>query len=495
MTSLQVKGPLAGDPEDLVSFRKNYVRTQGQERSEFFVSIHLGEKTRDIDENDAAEAPVLPKTEADQPVAGGETTSLKQLEETQNTLEMPLPSEQIEETTLSESQNGDLGSLRPAPEESQVPDRKPDTLPLWPPNRQNAHAETQNKESATTESDSELEIVEVRVLSPRKPEVTQEDYDSDDSDLSSLDQELNHMLTSSESAPTQLDAASQFAARKRMPIHQIIPTLYKQVKARTSPPPPGYRNIPPNLVNTIQRELNFFYDNGGDDDLEVVGKVVFSLKDPYSATKIKLPVKATTCRHFECFDFDTFCVFHNIPHGVKYSLKKALVQKSNESRRNEQFFLKQQQQIANGTLLFKAPGLVYPLFSEHGQMFFSEIYSRTPPLYKCPLCDEKFALKQLYISDIFNFFVKTTPLHTTRIELVEADRYKILQDDAVETRDESVDLVVLSEDEQLSGEGEMGPRNETASKSFMEDFDDGLDDVLVKLSQGDGTWGNPMTLD
>jgi len=169
--------------------------------------------------------------------------------------------------------------------------------------------------------------------------------------------------------------------------------------------------------------------------------------------------------------------------------------KSHESRKLEQLFLKQQQQIANGTLLFKAPGLIYPLFSEHGQIFFSEIYSRTPPLYKCPLCDEKFALKQLYISDIFNFFVKTTPLSTTRIELVEADRYKILESEFTETKEDTPEMVDLSDEEEE--EGPIAPKQEfnVANKSFSEDFNDGLDDVLMKMSQGDGTWGNPMTLD
>ena len=29
----------------------------------------------------------------------------------------------------------------------------------------------------------------------------------------------------------------------------------------------------------------------------------------------------------------------------------------------------------------------------------------------------------------------------------------------------------------------------------VDDFNDGLDDVLLKIRQGDGTWGNPVTLD
>ena len=102
------------------------------------------------------------------------------------------------------------------------------------------------------------------------------------------------------------------------------------------------------------------------------------------------------------------------------------------------------------------------------------------------MCDEKFGLKQLYISDIFNFFVKTTPLHTTRIELVESDRYKILEDEVVEPQEKNAEYVVLSGDDSES---------EPDASMSVDDFNDGLDDVLLKIRQGDGTWGNPVTLD
>lgn len=332
----------------------------------------------------------------------------------------------------------------------------------------------------TDADESEIEILEVR------PVDRAESFS--DSELSSLDEELNHALSSTVTIPTQLDHTYRSHPVKPESIHKILPSIFNPVATRTSPAPAGYRNIPSSLVSTIQRELNLFFDTGNDDDLEVVGRVIFSLKDPYSATKIKLPVKATTCRHFECFDFENFCVFHKLPPGVKGSLKKGLVAKSHDSRRLEQLFVKQQQQIARGLLLFKAPGLIYPQFSEHGQMFFTEIFNRTAPLYKCPLCDEKFGLKQLYISDIFNFFVKTTPLHTTRIELVENDRYKILEDEVAETEKAAPECVILSGDE-----SESDPEPDRSAS--LDDFNDGLDDVLLKINQVEGTWGNPMTLD
>ena len=347
---------------------------------------------------------------------------------------------------------------------------------------QNSNLPSKDSQASRTDADSESEI---EILEVRPIHYSHSASDSD-SDLSSLDEELNHALSSTVTVPTQIDHVYRGAPVKPEPIHKILPNIYKAVPPRASPAPPGYRNIPPNLVSTIQRELNLFFDTGNDDDLEVVGRVVFSLKDPYLATKIRLPVKATTCRHFECFDFDNFCLFHKLPLGIKGSLKKNLVLKSHDSRKLEQLFIRQQQQLASGVLLFLSPGLVYPQFSEHGQMFFTEIYNRTPPLYKCPLCDEKFGLKQLYISDIFNFFVKTTPLHTTRIELVESDRYKILEDEVVEPQEKNAEYVVLSGDDSES---------EPDASMSVDDFNDGLDDVLLKIRQGDGTWGNPVTLD
>lgn len=372
-----------------------------------------------------------------------------------------------------------------------APNSKPDSTN--PTNAPNA-----SLPSATQpDSESELEVLEVRMLPSRSR--PQQLLDEDDSDLSSLDEELNHALSSTNTMPTQVISSPKREpepVRKPFqppPMHKLLPTLYKPIKLQSSPAPPGYRNIPPNLVSAIQRELNAFFDTGSEDkdDLEVVGKIVFSLKDPYSATKIRLPVKATTCRHFECFDFDNFCTFSKMPTGIRLSLKKSLVLKSHDSRRLEQLFLKQQKLIAEGALLFKAPGLVYPLFSEHGQMFFLEVYCRTPPLYKCPLCDEKFGLKQLYISDIFNFFVKTTPHSISKIELVETDRYKLIDEDAPvsEERTKTPDVVVLSEDE---SEGEV---KKEVNKSFSaEDFNDGLDDMLTKISQDEGSWSNPVTL-
>lgn len=393
----------------------------------------------------------------------------------------------------------------------QSPPNQPQNQPQLPNTESLADS---NKESPAEVSDldSEIEVVEVRKV------------DGFDRDLHALDGELNRALQRRGSgaegrrepgvpalgstAGSTLGNALGNAPGNHKPINRLFMPLAPP-KPRDLPPPPGYRNIPPNLVSAIQRELNVFMDNSGQDDLEVVGKVISSLKDPYSATKIRLPVKATTCRHFECFDLYNFCLFHKLPAGVRATLRKSLIIKNNDSRKLEQLFYMQQRKIAEGSLLFKDPGLVYPLFSEHGQMFFSEVYSRTPPLYKCPLCDEKFGLRQLYISDIFNFFVKTTPKLITKIELVEADRYKIIDDEGGDSEEPEVLLVGDSEEEtepgplgpsESLGPSEVHPRIKPEAspeplKAATEDFNDGLDDVLISISQGDGSWQNPVVFD
>ncbi|GEQ69143.1 hypothetical protein JCM33374_g2814 [Metschnikowia sp. JCM 33374] len=385
---------------------------------------------------------------------------------------------------------------------------------------------------------SDLEITEIRSIvptdgrtsvrenpNPKKRNIDATDYDSSD-DLSSLDTEITHALTSAATIPTQMEICPPLGRKIESrtkkpspPIHKLLPDFYKPHVVSNDPPPPGYRNIPPNLVYAIHRELNMSSDSSTDDDIEVMEKLVFSLKDPIVKTKIKLPIKSTTCRHFECFDFQTFCEFYGLnPNSDdETSLKTVLLQQSRQARKNEDLFLKQQQKLRIGTLKHNAPGIVYPHFSQHGQMFFTELYGRTAPLYKCPLCDEKFGLKQLYISDIFNFFVKTTPRHITKVQL-EGSRFKIVEEANMEQKEEEAEIVDLSSEEeeredhdsknkhrnggavsvtskagqQKSSETSFGKANRSLT---ADDFNDGLDDVLINISQGDGSWRHPVTLD
>lgn len=499
MPNLQLKGPISKE-KGPVRYQSMFLRSEGREATGLLVTIDLGNKLRhcvnELDQNTQTDTQKIPQGPSTIP-----------------------PNESGRGHNVS-SENG--ACLSPTKS----------TTTTTNASLTESSVATQNTEK-DSDLDSDLEIIEVRSVSAPNNgtsvwgnlESASLDNSSDDgsdeesSELSTLDTEINHALSSSNTLPFQREYYTQqrygnlgSANTNTPPIHKLLPEFFKPHKTNTSPPPPGYRNIPPNLVYAIHRELNIWMDSAADDDLEVMEKLVFSLQDPIVKTKIRLPIKATTCRHFECFDFQTFCEFYELKPGAKQFLKSTLLQQSRAAREAENLFLKQQQRIAAGTLRPNDPAIIYPYFSEHGQMFFTELYSRTAPLYKCPLCDEKFGLKQLYISDIFNFFVKTTPLHVNKVQL-EGARFKIVEEDKNEEIQKETEVVDLSdeEDEPVNGDGNIKGENpvpeskndeagdeasDQANQSMAtDDFNDGLDEVLMSMSKEDGSWSHPVTLD
>lgn len=296
----------------------------------------------------------------------------------------------------------------------------------------------------------------------------------------------------------------------------------------------GYRNIPQPYLALMKRELSLFTDSN-DDDLHMIQKVIFSLKDPYSGTKIRLPIKLTSCKHFECFDFDTFCMINTakIPPMERARIRKELCLKNFEARKLEKLF-QEQQRLHGGKLLSriklptKPPTYTYPQFSEHGQMFHFPVYNKTPPLFKCPVCDQLFGIKQLYISDVFNYFVKTTPKTVERIELLDMQRFRII-DSTIKTSaspgpSAREEIILLSDESDSDDDNRPSSNHDDNSNSNHEDeglaasdalptalldelmFDDGLDQMLLALSnaaaasaaavgKGAGSWDDPVTLD
>lgn len=529
MTKIQVVGPKR-NTKGPVTYQQTFTRSQTHLDSQFMVTINLGDHLRhQVNKsnqtsdrlNGSPARRVGLTSHSENGNSNGELTLNKPSITSRSVSELP---KQLSERKDDHSKNSNLQLTKILPQSSNGGPNL--TAPFIAPFVSRDSQATDNTD-ADNDSESDLEILEVRPLRPSSVQLSSnntyvsrdlQDEDSD-SDISCLDEEINQALSSTTTIPTQKSQPSKLSLIN--PIFKLLPNLCKQVGER-SPPPLGFRNIPPNLVNAIQRELNFFYDNNTDDDVEIVGKMTFSLKDPIARTKIRLPIKATTCRHFECFDFYNFCLFYELSTGTRNGLKTNMLLQSKESRECEEKFYRQQRQIAEGKMLIKSPGLVFPLFSEHGQMFFTDVYSRTPPLYKCPLCDEKFGLKQLYISDVFNFFVKTTPAHISKIELVENDRYKIVEEETAEKSEEKHDVVELDDDDDededavqktnvqtsvpkvraenkhLNGEidSKLPSGAALADRSVTsEDFNDGLDDVLLGLKQGDGSWFHPLTLD
>lgn len=530
MTKIQVMGPTKKNAGP-VTLQKTYTRSPTSRESQFMVKIKLGPALRQVSDSSASTSPQpqgittrnsyratptyngLPARNRFSEMYG-ETESLRH-----SSHGTPI---QLWPDALSPGQNSEGLSEtpnNPSSDHNELPIRKSSlaehySAPFAKPPDHIAFKVSKlvNPDDNKDDAESDIEILEVRnvpSLRPQNSSSSDNTYHSNegdtDSDLSCLQEEIDFALSSATTRTSELASSPPKNPTNTVPVFKLLPSMLRLVQPR-SPPPPGFRNIPPNLVHAIQRELHFFSDQNNDDDVEVIGKMAFSLKDPIARTKIKLPIKATTCRHFECFDFNNFCLFYGLPPGIKHGLKSSMLMQSKQSRETEAIFYKQQSQIAEGKMLLKSPGLVFPQFSEHGQMFFTDVYCRTPPLYKCPLCDEKFGLKQLYISDIFNFFVKTTPAHITRIELVENDRYKIIEEETIEKSEEKHDVVDLDDDDDSTEQDEVNHEIDVKSlktngseiirmSMTADDFNDGLDDVLLGLKQGDGSWHHPLTLD
>lgn len=287
-----------------------------------------------------------------------------------------------------------------------------------------------------------------------------------DSDLWSLDQELNKNLLELTQALSQGPKSTE--------------------KEKLFEPESSdlYRTIPQNLITTINRELG---EDGG-----MIEKMIFTLKDPITATRIRLPVRSTACAHFECFDFDNFCEFTKIPAGVKAFIRKDLVKRSFELKQYEKLM---QKNDAGRRKLPPPPQWLQPI---------RHAYLPNIPTYKCPVCDTAFPLHQLYISDVFNFFVKFTPSYVHRIEITDRIKYRIIEDEKEMSASAHEDIVVLSDDE---AEVKIEPTTTTkttkssshsTSLPFSDDvFDDGLDEqlALIPQEQGSGSWNDPVTVD
>lgn len=100
------------------------------------------------------------------------------------------------------------------------------------------------------------------------------------------------------------------------------------------------------------------------------------------------------------------------------------------------------------------------------------------PTYKCPVCNRAFLLNQLFISDVLNYFVKTTPMDIDRIELRDMVKYRIVDEKEMVKEVPQENVVVLSDDDNSDD-------NETTTQ---------IDDKQrSKSSSGhDGPWGSSL---
>lgn len=243
------------------------------------------------------------------------------------------------------------------------------------------------------------------------------------------------------------------------------------VKVKTEP---QYRTIPPNLIPVLKREFGLL--NETMEELEMIEKIIFTLRDPLTATKIRLPVKTLTCHHFECFDFENFCVFNHLPPGVRNALRKGLIKKSIDMKKRDKLIYDTTMKGGSQTEITKAEMASLSEVFKYQPSFNVNPGFKPHPMYKCPVCNKSFELNQLFISDIFNFFVKCTPADINRIELRDMMEYRIVPEDEVKVTKkhhtpEVDDVIVLSDSEEDksselvrgSASGPSGPSGSTGS--------------------------------
>ncbi|ABN68016.2 zinc finger protein, MIZ type [Scheffersomyces stipitis CBS 6054] len=263
----------------------------------------------------------------------------------------------------------------------------------------------------------------------------------------------------------------------------------------------GYKPVPKHILPMIEQEIGAM-----NDEFAIVDKFIFSLKDPLGASKIKLPVKSMYCIHFECFDFNNFCLFNKIPPGVKLLVKKDLAKKSFES-------------IKLRKRVHKEVKSEYVTIISDPKAYTAKFIAPMGPIYKCPICDRSFPLSELVMGDAYNYFVKSTPVDAERVELLDMNRYKVLDDKRIPKAVEE-EIIVLSDDDDDNNNGIVNANYDDKVNANQADtvglaslqnlsydsgddlFDDGLDEEILNLSESDyqrfgqgSSYDDPVTID
>jgi hypothetical protein len=361
----------------------------------------------------------------------------------------------------------------------------------------------------------------LRTLPPVEPHQQCDSSELDslsDEEILNLDKQLNDVLAGNAAVQANSDkllsvSSSQVSGRYKVSRLESQPQALsppqkkmsgRQSKA-SSQPADNYRAIPTNIVPILSRELHQFKD----DDFGMVDRIVFSLNDPLTATKIKLPVKSVKCIHFECFDFENFCIFNKIPQGIQFFTKKEMIKKNFDTLKGNVGAIRPQ----------RVTRLVKP---EEDDDFVKIIDNPTPyktkyvvpkvPVYRCPFCDQEFHLNQLRVLDSFNYFVKATPKETSRVELLNMNKYRIIDDTFHLNQvrnDQEEEFIVLSDDEEENTQSTTQKLSSTGGNTTtidrQEELDDGLDEELLRMSSiyegtgtgtgsGSGSWDDPIEL-
>ncbi|KAI3406658.2 hypothetical protein KGF56_000504 [Candida oxycetoniae] len=261
-------------------------------------------------------------------------------------------------------------------------------------------------------------------------------------------------VTGAENLPSTVYNRSSFEEKKKIP-SLLSPSLSSSSQSQqratnivhSSENNTRHKQLPPNIIPLLEAELKVFEEDeeNDDEDEAQVDKVIFSLKDPLGGTRITFPVKSQFCKHFECFDYYNFCLFNKLPASTQAVTKRNIL-KQNYEKLSRKTGIKKETAKNQGSVMqpqlkpldlkskslqeINLPSYVTILNSpksEYTSKFISPGFKNCP-LYTCPICDTKFPLGALVVSDVFNYFVKMTSSQIERIELVGFEKYRPIGD-------------------------------------------------------------------
>ena len=123
------------------------------------------------------------------------------------------------------------------------------------------------------------------------------------------------------------------------------------------------------------------------------------------------------------------------------------------------------------------------------------------------------------MGDAYNYFVKSTPVDAERVELLDMNRYKVLDDKRIPKAVEE-EIIVLSDDDDDNNNGIVNAnyddkvnanQADTVGLALLQNllydsgddlFDDGLDEEILNLSESDyqrfgqgSSYDDPVTID
>ncbi|CAK9441384.1 uncharacterized protein LODBEIA_P52520 [Lodderomyces beijingensis] len=219
----------------------------------------------------------------------------------------------------------------------------------------------------------------------------------------------------------------------------------------------SHKPLPPNIAPLLKAEFSAL---DAEEDGIQVDHIIFSLKDPLGGGRINFPVRSRFCTHFECFDYNNFCMISKITESTKNITKKNLLKQNYEklskggggatARKTSTRFKQQQPTSGNtaGTNIILPPvgrsiisqkgvqdirlppyvTILNDPMPQYNAKFVPANYHQCV-FYKCPICRISFPLSALIVSDVFNYFLKSTPLEIQRIELVGLEKFRPIMDE------------------------------------------------------------------